>query len=141
MLLDTCVVSHHLKGRAPQLSDRVRRILLDEEVRVTEITMYELDRGFQKIEQRGEGRERRRVTSLFLDSAIVYPVASALPVAADRFARAANTKPARIIAELDLLILATAITFRQQLLTSDGPLAEHARAIGMETFVEHHPVA
>lgn len=148
-MLDTCVLSHYISSRArektPLLVDRVDEIIATDGARISTVTMYELERGLRKLELQGEGRKKRRVFTMILESTTLYgldePAAHGWQVAADLHARAALHSPALVIAEADLLIIATAIAHGLTLVTADVAMAEHARTLRLGSQVDLIAVA
>ncbi len=103
---------------------------------ISELTMYEIRRGFLELELRGLGSRKRLVGELFLRSASVVPLGGAFDIAAQLWARGRVAKPAIVVAEVDLLLVASAVRDGLTLVTADGKLARAAARLGVPDRVE-----
>ena len=122
------------------LVGRIERVLEEDGLRISAMTLYELERGLRKLERRAEGRVKRRKWNLFLSTATVFgldePTFQPWVIAADLHARVATSSPAITISEIDLLILATAMVHGMVLLTSDRRLSDGCSTLSLADHVE-----
>lgn len=143
-MLDTCVLSAYIGSRArektPRLVNRVDEVMATDGARLSIVTVYEIERGLRRLELEGQGSKKRRVFTMLLGGTTVYgldePAARGWEIAADLHARAAVRSPALVIAEADLLIIATAVAHGLTLVTSDVAMADHARTLRLGAQVE-----
>jgi len=140
MLLDTNVVSAFLRGRAPKVDEFVQGVLRTQDLAISFVTQFELRRGMEDLQLRGQG-SRRKVTLLkFLDRCEVLGLDSAggtgWNLAAELWAKAKVHKPSIVFTDADLLIAATASFHRHTLVTSEAGLVRNLRAIGVVDL--HH---
>jgi predicted nucleic acid-binding protein len=148
-LLDTCLVSHYLSPNAriryPALVGRVESVISAQGVCLSTVTLYELRRGILELLGRGEGQRKERRLKLFLREATLLGLdgdgAHGWEVAARLYAQCKRTQPALNMSDGDLLIVATAVTHRRALLTSDARLAEQVGRLQLTEAIDVVPLA
>jgi len=104
LLLDTTVISDYLRGREPSAGLVHEYLKEQEELTLSILTWYEVDRGLRKV---GSGRRRRILERLCRESRV-------LPVTREVLDRAADIwvdlqKRGRSVGEVDIMIASTAL--------------------------------
>jgi predicted nucleic acid-binding protein len=145
VLIDTSTLSRYIAPlagqRSPAVVTRVDDLIRTQGLIISTITVYEIERGLRKMELDGRGAAKRRQWALIMTNArligLEQPNLRPLLVAAALYARAAAAKPAIVIDDADLLILATAEAHGMRLLTSDKKLHEQCLRMSLDARVEY----
>lgn len=141
-LLDTSTISRWMKRQlSPAAATRVDAAIDEHGLLIASITFYEIERGIRALERNQAGSHRRAAWQVALAEAQVIkleePDLRPLLIAADLHSLGAVQKPALVVSEGDLLIVATAVAHGLTLLTSDQKLVSLCAALGVGEHVEY----
>jgi predicted nucleic acid-binding protein len=146
-VLDTSTINHYLDARlaAPMLRSRVDQAIRgDGGAWISWVTLYEIRRGLKYLTLKGQSPSVVARADLFLRSARILPgldESQGLGWEAAANLHAQAKSEGRAISEADHLIMTTAVMNNRLLLTTDGPLADYAIALGLKNFVERIDLA
>jgi len=147
MLLDTNIVSLFLgsdaQKRTPKLFQFVAAQLSAEGLAISHLTQFELRRGIEELVRRGQGRRKLVSFEKFMERVEVLGLMEAAAragISPRLWAGGRSEKPARVFADADLLIAATAAFHGHEFATSDVGLAEGLRQLAFPVAVHLVPI-
>lgn len=139
LLIDTnlfsALMKPHLAAVDPKFHEQLIS-LYDEGISTSYYTQFELCRGIEALELKGEGRRKRAILEMLLSSVAALGLdrggGAGWRIAANMWASVRALKPARPLTDGDLIIAATALTHDRTLATADVGLAEGMQALGVD---------
>src|SRR6266540_3515043 len=148
MLVDTNIVSAFLRQdaqkRTPKLFLFVSVQLSADGLAISYVTQFELRRGIEELVRRGEGRRKLVAFEKFIERVQVLGLdaggGEGWNLAARLWAEGRSHKPARVFADADLLIAATAAFHGHEFATSEVSLAEGLTQLGFPVAVHLVPI-
>ena len=148
MLLDTNIVSAFLRRDAQKRTPHLFQFAADQlsiaGLAISHVTEFELRRGIEELVRRGEGRHKLVSFEKFMDRVQVLGLdadgGEGWKLAARLWADGRSQKPARVFADADLLIAATAAFHGHEFATSEVGLAEGLKLLAFPVAVHLVPI-